>query len=168
MRRVSRRICRWSKSRDESTLRPRVSRRLHVSNTCKVDVLMLTFDSTPWLVQRRRTCPICKGDVVRSMAHADQQSDQRQEGEIRSDDIQARAAETVNNSPTAAIPILPRIDDSDDDSDVERGTDTVEPSSSNSQSVSAPRSAWRNLVSGNLSNLSGDTVWRQTPADRNR
>jgi hypothetical protein len=102
------------------------------------------------------------------MAHADQQSDQRQEGEIRSDDIQARAAETVNNSPTAAIPILPRIDDSDDDSDVERGTDTVEPSSSNSQSVSAPRSAWRNLVSGNLSNLSGDTVWRQTPADRNR
>jgi hypothetical protein len=100
------------------------------------------------------------------MAHADQQNDQRQEGEVRSDDVQARAAETVNNSPSAAIPILSRIDDSDDESDVERGRDAVEPSTPNSQATS--RSAWRNLVSGNLSNLSGDTVWRQTPADRNR
>lgn len=132
----------------------------------KDDALTLTFDSTPWLVTRRRTCPICKGDVVRSMAHADQQNDQRQEGELRSDDVQARAAETINNSPSAAIPILSRIDDSDDDSDVERGTDSVEPSTSSSQAT--PRSAWRNLVSGGLSNLSGDTVWRQTPADRNR
>jgi hypothetical protein len=103
---------------------------------------------------------------VRSMAHADHQNDQRQEGETGSDDIQARAAETVNDSPSAAIPIPPRIDDSDDDSDVERGTDVVERSTSNSQPTS--RSAWRNLVSGNLSALSGDTVWRQTPADRSR
>ena len=67
------------------------------------------------------------------MAHADHQNDQRQEGEARSDDIQARAAETVNDSPSAAIPIPPRIDDSDDDSDVERGTDVVERSTSNSR-----------------------------------
>jgi hypothetical protein len=100
------------------------------------------------------------------MAHADQQNDQRPGGEVRSDDVQARAAETVNNSPSAAIPILSRIDDSDDESDVERGRDAVEPATSSSPATS--RSAWRNLVSGNLSNLSGDTVWRQTPADRNR
>lgn len=100
------------------------------------------------------------------MAHADQQNDQRQEGDDRSDDVQARVAETVNDSPTAAIPIPPRIDDSDDDSDVERATDVVEPLVSESQP--APRSAWRNLVSNNLSILSGDTVWRQSSADRNR
>ena len=100
------------------------------------------------------------------MAHADQQNDQRHEGETRSDDVQARAAETVNESPSAAIPILARIDDSDDDSDVERGADDRQPSASNSQPT--PRSAWRNLASGNSSTLSGDTVWQQTPADRNR
>ena len=100
------------------------------------------------------------------MAHADQQNDQRQEGENRSDNVQSRAAETVNDSPSAAIPILARIDDSDDDSDLERGTNVLQPSTSNSQPT--PRSPWRNLVSDNLSTLSGDTVWRQTPADRNR
>lgn len=103
---------------------------------------------------------------MRSIAHADQQNDQRQEGENRSDDIQDRVAETTNDSPSAAIPIPPRIDDSDDDSDIERGTESAEPLVAGSQP--APRSAWRNLVNGNLSALSGETVWRQTPADRNR
>src|SRR5207244_801286 len=32
---------------------------------------------TPWLTTRRRTCPICKGDVVRGIGMAEQQEDNR-------------------------------------------------------------------------------------------
>lgn len=52
-------------------------------------------------------------------------NERRQEGENRSDDIQARAAESVNESPSAAIPI-PRLADEDDE-DVELGTDATAP-----------------------------------------
>lgn len=121
------------------------------------------ISSTPWLVRRRRTCPICKGDVVRSMAHGFS-NDRRQEGENRSDDVQARAAETVNESPSAAIPI-PRLADEDEE-DIEQGTDSSVPLNGSSNIA---RSGWRSLASLSISALSGDTaVWRQSPADRNR
>lgn len=91
-------------------------------------------------------------------------SDRRHEGENRSDDIQERAAETVNDSPSAAIPI-PRLSDEEEE-DIERGTDAAGPQD---RTTNAPRSAWRNLASLSISALSGDTaVWRQSPADRNR
>jgi hypothetical protein len=97
------------------------------------------------------------------MAHGNS-NERRQEGENRSDDVQARAAETVNESPSAAIPI-PRLSDEDDE-DIEQGTDASAPLSGSSN---GPRPAWRNLASLSISALSGDTaVWRQSPADRNR
>lgn len=120
---------------------------------------------TPWLVNRRRTCPICKGDVVRSMARANLQgADQREEGEETSDDVQTRVAQTINDEPSAAIPIPARVDDSDDE-DIERGQDIDDPLLAQAQER---QSAWRNVIARSLSRLSGDTVWRQTPTDRNR
>jgi Ring finger domain len=124
---------------------------------------------TPWLVNRRRTCPICKGDVVRSLARPGQSQgcDQRGEGEETSDDVQARAAQTVNDEPSAAIPIPQRADDEndEDDEDVERGQDIDDPLLGQNPER---QSAWRNVIARSLSRLSGDTLWRQTPADRSR
>jgi hypothetical protein len=94
----------------------------------------------------------------------------RHEGENGSDDIQARAAETVNDSPSAAIPIPHVSDEDDEDEDIERGgMDLSAPLHEGSSSTNGPRLAWRNLTSLSISALSGDTaVWRQSPADRNR
>ena len=113
---------------------------------------------TPWLVTRRRTCPICKGDVVRSMARqrsADANEDENEEateteaglrqGEETSDDVQNRVAGTVNEEPTSAIPIPTSLARNDDD--IERGQDldvpllegneSIESSSSSSSLVTA-------------------------------
>ncbi|EXJ64721.1 hypothetical protein A1O7_01059 [Cladophialophora yegresii CBS 114405] len=130
---------------------------------------------TPWLVTRRRTCPICKGDVVRSMARqraphvaeGDEEEDSSAETGMRhdestSDDIQNRVAQTVNEEPSAAIPI-PTI--GREDEDIELGQDPDVPLLGGDESG---QSMWRNIVSASVNRLSGDTLWRQTPVDRNR
>ncbi|KAH0841283.1 PA domain-containing protein [Fonsecaea pedrosoi] len=106
---------------------------------------------TPWLITRRRTCPICKGDVVRSMARQglqrydedDEEEDDisgdnfgvgRRQGEGTSDDIQTRVAQTVNREPSAAIPI-PSLNR--DNEDVERGQDPDVPLLGGAESLSS-------------------------------
>ncbi|KAI1101641.1 hypothetical protein F4804DRAFT_292207 [Jackrogersella minutella] len=69
---------------------------------------------TPWLITRRRTCPICKGDVVRSLARGMPSSPRYEPYQDDSDDdldVQA----TSSSSPDAPL-------EQADDHDVEQGT----------------------------------------------
>ncbi|KIW44801.1 uncharacterized protein PV06_03248 [Exophiala oligosperma] len=133
---------------------------------------------TPWLVTRRRTCPICKGDVVRSLARTDSRNEEdATEGEQTSDDVQERAAQTTNEEASAAIPIPTLLRDGDEDVEQGRAVDAGDdvpllddgqhPGRQNLATARDGGAVWRS-ISASVSRLSGETLWRQTPVDRNR
>lgn len=81
------------------------------------------------------------------------------------DDIQAQVAETINDSPSSAIPIPC------DHHDLEGGDDDMAATlvnDDNEPEASSPRRRWRDLASLSLSAFSGEAAWRQAQADRNR
>ncbi|KAI1803679.1 hypothetical protein F4811DRAFT_322659 [Daldinia bambusicola] len=69
---------------------------------------------TPWLITRRRTCPICKGDVVRSLARGMPSSPRY---EPYQDDSDEDIAEQATSSASPDNPVGQA-----DNSDVEQGT----------------------------------------------
>lgn len=109
---------------------------------------------TPWLVTRRRTCPICKGDVVRSLSRSYRNrhsslphtqsptsptSNRRfLDGASREEYLQAQAAESRNDAPSSSRPVdinQPLADQYRDADDVEANwaDDPLDSESSNGE-----------------------------------
>ncbi|KAJ5492585.1 hypothetical protein N7539_001331 [Penicillium diatomitis] len=115
--------------------------------------------NTPWLTTRRRTCPICKGDVVRSMGHS--QASDPDDHDEPSGRFQSREQTEQSDTASPVVPIagIPEAADPDDEQSVGLLSD---------QPASASQSSWRNFASFSFSALGGDSVWNQARADRNR
>lgn len=138
---------------------------------------MLTIYSTPWLVTRRRTCPICKGDVVRSLsqAYTDLPSASPPAPRLADDEhvvdaLQIQAAETRNDSHSAAQPLpisasAPNSYRTDSEGDVEANW-SGEQHHSTAQDIPGSRVSDLSSSVRDLSSTVSTVIWRGFDAVR--
>ncbi|EKD21550.1 uncharacterized protein L3040_006071 [Drepanopeziza brunnea f. sp. 'multigermtubi'] len=111
---------------------------------------------TPWLTKRRRTCPICKGDVVRSLARGSPAGPRYEPYHDDSDDdAQVEAAETVDEPSSSALPIAGSF-----------GSNDVEQASPTRPRRSQQASSWRALLANSLGSSSRSPQPPQEDRDR--
>ncbi|KAL4892972.1 hypothetical protein BDV59DRAFT_36447 [Aspergillus ambiguus] len=116
---------------------------------------------TPWLTTRRRTCPICKGDVVRSLAQ-----NRAVEPTPEATELTHQANDDSPNRLSVPVPIAvgPNENEMSDPERQARPEDGL----LRGQSSSAPPPGWRNFAVLSFSALSGDTIWHQGQTDSDR
>lgn len=119
--------------------------------------------STPWLTTRRRTCPICKGDVVRSMSQ-NKAAEAYESAEPMNEEEHHPDADSQHSSSSAPVPISGVSEDETSDLERHAGSET---GLLEGQASSAPPS-WRNFAALSYSALSGDTIWHQAQTDGSR